>query len=64
MDLARLFIQFFLDLTRELIVFLAKKRWLNGKRKKEVGCLPSLIISTQKSSIIGIELFVCFHWNR
>ena len=35
MDLAKLFIQFFLDLTRELIVFLAKKRWLNEKRKKK-----------------------------
>lgn len=32
MDLAKLFIY---DLTRELTVFLAKKRWLNGKRKKK-----------------------------
>jgi len=35
MEIAKLFIQFFLDLLRELTVFLVKKRWLNDKKKKK-----------------------------
>lgn len=35
MDIIKLITQFFLDLTRELLVFIVEKHWLNGKKIKK-----------------------------